>query len=110
MSAAVDQLLGFFLGEFVFVLAGVPDDGADCCANSCRMTISVPVLPIALRRRLAAALCESARITTKRSPMAAMTACAVSHAVVTAPTMTMRPIQVSVRPPSVPTLRSHLPS
>src|SRR5262249_35774066 len=34
-----------------------------------------------------------------RSPLAAMTECAVSHAVVTAPTTTRRPVHVSVAPP-----------
>ncbi len=40
----------------------------------------------------------------------AITSCARSHAVVTAPITTSRPVHVRVRPPSVPTFRSHLPS
>src|SRR5262245_23902552 len=53
---------------------------------------------------------ESDRTSTNLSPIAAITACAWSHAVVQAPIKTTRPLQVSVLPPSVPTLRVQLPS
>ena len=56
------------------------------------------------------ALVESMRTSTNRSPMVAMTACAVSQAVVTAPTTAMRPFQSRVCPPSVPTSRYQRPS
>ena len=76
------------------------------CANSLRMLVSRPVLRMALFADGARPLLESARMMTKRSPIAAITECAASQAVVTAPTMTRRPVHVSVSPPSLPTLRS----
>src|SRR5262249_13310175 len=45
-----------------------------------------------------------------RSPITAMTPCAWSHAVVQAPITTTRPCHSIVCPPSIPTLRTHLPS
>ena len=45
------------------------------------------------------------RSSTNRSPIDAMTAWWVSHAVVTAPMTAMRPSHGMVRPPSAPTLR-----
>jgi hypothetical protein len=50
------------------------------------------------------------RSKTNRSPIVAMTAWAASHAVVTAPITAIRPCHSSVRPPSVPTVRTQRPS
>ena len=47
---------------------------------------------------------------TKRGPIEAITLCALSHSVVQAQMQMMRPFQVMVMPPLMPTLRSHLPS
>ena len=60
-------------------------------ASSARMAFSAPVLRIALSPAGSRPVVLSERISTKRSPITAMTACAASHAVVTAPTTTMRP-------------------
>ena len=74
------------------------------------MADSSPVLWIAPRPAFLRPVFVLGRSRTNLSPMVATTACAASQAVVTAPTMTMRPTQVSVAPPSVPTFLSHLPS
>ncbi len=76
--------------------SGAASSSPTTAASSVRMAVSLPTLRSAWRPAAKRPVLESTRTSANRSPMAAMTPCALSYAVVTAPTSTSRPVHVKV--------------